>query len=102
MDASTDTNPLRGARVTVPEHLLSQSVGEETVLLDVQSGQYYGLDPVAARVWTLLSEHGDVELTVRTMLDEYDVQETRLREDVARLLRALHENGLVKLDAHAG
>jgi len=38
-------------RVTVPPHVIARRVGEDTVILDLASGTYFGLDPVGARIW---------------------------------------------------
>jgi hypothetical protein len=35
---------------------MARTVGDETVILDLANGTYYGLDPVGARMWQLMSE----------------------------------------------
>lgn len=42
--------------IRVPPHVLARTVGDETVILDLASGSYFGLDPVGARVWQLLAD----------------------------------------------
>ena len=75
--------------------VLTQEVEGEMVLLDLEGGQYYVLDDVGTRMWRLLEEHGDVDAIVRTMLDEFDVDEARLRADVDALVAKLGAAGLV-------
>jgi hypothetical protein len=72
-------------------------VGEETVVLDLDSGTYFGLDPVGARLWALLAEGKTVGETCQTVLDEYEVEPARLERDVSDLLEALLGQGLVAL-----
>jgi len=43
-------------KVTIPAQVMARTVGDETVILDLASGTYYGLDPVGARIWQLMSE----------------------------------------------
>jgi len=43
-------------RVVIPERLLVQQLNCETVILDLDSGTYFGLDEVGTRVWQLLAQ----------------------------------------------
>ena len=67
----------------------------EAVLLNVTSGIYFGLNPIANRIWQLLSMGASEPEIAQTMLDEYDVDEARLRTDIAATMRQLEANGLV-------
>ncbi len=84
-------------RVAIPPQVMARQVGEETVILDLNSGTYFGLDPVGARVWALLSEGRAVGEVCETLLDEYEVEPARLEQDVSNLLEALGGEGLVAL-----
>lgn len=87
--------------MSLPRHLalspdvISQEVSGEMVLLDLNSEHYFGLDAVGARTWQLLGQSGDLEVVVEALLQEFDVEEVRLRGDLARLLGELLEAGLV-------
>jgi hypothetical protein len=67
----------------------------EAVLLNLDSGMYFGLDRVGTRIWQLLQEQRPAETVVNILLEEYDVAPDVLRADVATLLAALLEKGLV-------
>ena len=62
---------------------MARTVGEETVLLDLASGTYFGLDPVSTRIWHLLSEGNTVAAVCDNMLTEFDVTRDTLEADVA-------------------
>jgi hypothetical protein len=76
--------------------VLFQEVGGETVLLDLASEQYFGLDKVGTRIWQLLNEGLGPEEMVDTLLDEYEVERERLEADVRELLGSLLEAGLIE------
>jgi hypothetical protein len=82
-----------------PDHVMSRTVGEELVLLDLQSGTYFGLDPVGARIWSHLQEGCDVEVTTSRMTDEFDVTAERARADVSALIDDLLAKGLLAPEA---
>ena len=80
---------------TISEDALFQEVSGETVLLDLVSENYFGLDEAGTRVWALLVEGASVGQIVNTLLDEYEVDRTTLEKDVNELLGNLVETGLI-------
>jgi len=66
------------------------------VLLDLESGVYFGLDEVGTRVWTLLVDRGTPAAVCSAMLLEFDVDPDVLTGDVLRLVGELQQNGLVR------
>jgi hypothetical protein len=57
---------------------------------------YFGLDPVGARIWQLLSDGHQLDAVVSTLLSEYDVEEDQLRQDVNSLVSELLSRGLIE------
>ena len=80
---------------TVHPSVLCRQLSGETVLLNLESGIYYGLDPVGTRVWQLLLQGQTIADICGTMSDEYDVAPDLLRDDVVRLVGELRERGIV-------
>ena len=85
-------------KITISDQALSQEVNGETVILDLNSESYFGLDEVGTRIWQLLQEHGDVQKTFDTMLEEFDVDADTLAEDMRKLLDDLEEKELIIID----
>lgn len=85
-------------KVRPSRDVVSRDLAGEAVLLDLATGTYYGLDGVGTRIWSLLGDHERLDGVVAAMLDEYDVDEDRLRDDVAALVRQLRDRGLVSVD----
>jgi len=75
--------------------VISRELSGETVLLNLESGVYYGLDAIGTRVWQLLMQGGTVAGVCETMIEEYDVAPEMLQGDVARLVGELRERGIV-------
>ena len=82
-------------RVKIPEEVLARQVGDETVMLDLAKGTYFGLDPVGARIWQLLGEGKTLAQVCEAMIDEYDVSRDDIERDVMRLVEELIERGLI-------
>ena len=87
--------------ITLSPEVISQEVSGETVLLDLESENYFGLDEVGTRIWQLIKETGDLRDIYDTLLEEYEVGEERLQTDLAALLTEIAGLGLVTLEAAA-
>ena len=90
-------NGLPTQRVVLSSETLIQQVGDETVLLDMASEQYFGLDATGSRIWNLLGELGDVQLVFERLCVEYEGDPERIRNDLLTLLQNLTQAGLVRL-----
>ena len=69
----------------------------EAIVLNLETGVYYGLDPVGARIWSLLQEPIRVEQICQKLLDEYDVDRTACHEDLLALLEGMADSGLIQV-----
>ena len=74
---------------------IASPVGDETVILQLKNGAYFGLDAVGTRIWELLKEGHDATAICATMASEYDVAPDVLEADVRRLLAELESNEIV-------
>jgi hypothetical protein len=74
---------------------MSRKVGEETVILDLGSGNYFGLDPVGSRFWQLIEDGQTFAQLCDTIAEEYDVTREQLEEDLSALARQLAERRLI-------
>jgi hypothetical protein len=86
-------------RLRVAENVVSRDLADESVLLNLDTGTYFGLDAVGTRLWHLLAEHGSPESAVETLLTEYDVDAPRLQKDVDTLIDQLIDKKLLTTDA---
>ena len=86
------------SKICIPEDVLFKELDGEAVILNMESGKYYGLDEVGTRMWETLSQHGQVELACQALLEEYDVAEDRLQQDLLELVDKLVSEGLLQID----
>jgi hypothetical protein len=85
------------SKLSVGEHTLYEEIDGEAVLLNLDSGKYYGLDEVGSRMWTLLTQHHAMEPAYRALLEEYDVAPERLQQDLLTLVENLVAHGLLDI-----
>lgn len=90
------------AQVVASKNQVSTELGGEAVVLGVEAGQYFGLNEVAARVWSLVQAPIAVSAVRDTILDEYDVSPTDCERDVLELLNDLADKGLIDVSPAVG
>lgn|SRR5574341_920952 len=81
--------------VVTPDTLINLIEGE-SVLLNLKSESYFGLDQIGTRMWTLLTTSDSIEAAYEALLDEYDVSADELRKDMRDLIEKLMANGLLE------
>jgi hypothetical protein len=76
---------------------LSADLDDESVILDLESGVYYGLDAVGSRIWSLIQEPKTVNDVRDILLEEYKVDPNRCKRELYALLQELAAHGLVEV-----
>jgi hypothetical protein len=89
---------VRPTRVTIPQHVVFRAFVEETVVLNLESGRYHGLNPTAGRMLELLGELGDVDAVAQRMSEETGTPRTRVDDDLSTLCSSLVERGLIEAE----
>ena len=84
--------------VRVSSSTLSREVQGETILLHLDSGEYFGLDAIATRIWQLIVEKGDLGQVEEAMLDEFDIDRTVLSNDLRRMVDELAAKRLISIE----
>ena len=82
-------------RLSIPPQVMSRLVGDETVLLDLESGIYFGLDGVGKRIWESIGEGLTLGEITAIVVSEYEVAEATAQADVIEFARDLLERGLL-------
>ncbi len=90
----TDNLTLNSTVVISPNQLAAQLNGE-VIILNMQSGTYFGLDEVAARIWSLVQKPVTCAEVLATLFAEYEVEHSQLEGDVMRFVHNLHKIDLL-------
>jgi hypothetical protein len=84
-------------RVSAPAHVLVRFLDRESVLLNLESEQYFGLDETGTRMWQLVTASPDIDAAYQELLAEFDVEPELLRDNLTDLLGRLVDNGLLQV-----
>lgn len=83
--------------IRVPNHVMARQVGEELVILNLHSEQYYGLDEVGASMWLAMENCPTLHEALESLASEYDVEVEQLKQDLGDLLAKLTAEGLIEV-----
>jgi Coenzyme PQQ synthesis protein D (PqqD) len=84
-------------KVKVTDKILVSALEGESVLLNLESEKYFGLDEIGTRMLSLLNESNSVEAAYESLLQEYDVEKDVLRSDLLNLVEELEGEGLIEV-----
>src|SRR5207244_13304873 len=82
--------------LSVPAGVLLQELDGESVFLNLNNGQYFGLDEVGTQMWKALTTASSVQAAYEGLLLEYEVDADQLRRELEDLLEKLVAHGLVE------
>jgi len=84
-------------RVEMPSHVLVRFLNKESVLLNLETERYFGLDETGTRMWQLVTASPNIDAAYRELQNEFDVEAEVLRSHLTELLGRLVENGLLEI-----
>jgi hypothetical protein len=93
----TSSRGQSGNRVRVPDHVVFRSFPTETVALNLDTGQYHGLNPVAGQMLKTLEQTESLAAAAPLLAAEYDQPLETIAADLRRLCEDLAERGLIEL-----
>ncbi len=77
------------------EHVSFTQVEDESVLLDLRNGGYYGLNHVGTRLLEHIRNNDELGVAIKTISLEYQTLESLVESDIEKLLAQLVEQRLL-------
>jgi hypothetical protein len=87
---------LLGARARLPQHVVHRSFVAETVVLNLRTGKYHGLNPTAGKMLEALEAAPSVGDAVPVLAGDYGLSPEQIQSDLLTLTRGLLERGLIE------
>ena len=84
-------------RVVVPSYVLVRHLDGETVLLNLETEKYFGLDSTGTHMWRITTNAPNIETAYTKLSEEFEVEPGLLRDHLMDLLFQLIENGLLNV-----
>ena len=91
------TNMELTAQVRLAKDVLMQKVGDDAILLNLNTENYFSLDEVGTRIINALQESDSLKQAVRKLMGIYDVDENKLTRDAIHLVEECEQHGLLQV-----
>jgi hypothetical protein len=89
------TAPALDVAFRIPDEVIFRELDGEAVVLNLDTGIYFGLDAVGTRIWQLLEERKPLRAVLDTLIDEYEAPPDRLQRDLLAFVERLDDKGLL-------
>jgi hypothetical protein len=98
-DQRLDIDGVLAARPNIGAHVVHRAFVTETVVLNLETGKYHGLNPIAGRMLEALGRAPTVAAAADEVAAHYGEPVDEVRQDLVELCTDLVQRGLIELDA---
>ena len=77
--------------------VISSKLEDQLVMMDIEKGKYFSMNPVASKVWELLEEPSSVNELCDKLLNEFEVSKEQCFDEVLELLGKMKELDLLEI-----
>lgn len=81
------------------EDIVASDIDNEKVMMSIEKGQYFGLEPTGSRIWEMIETPVRVSDIIDTLLGQYDVDRETCERDLLAFLGELDEAGIIQIHA---
>jgi hypothetical protein len=79
------------------DDIIASDIDDEKVMMCVEKGKYFKLDPVGARIWDMIEAPIKVSDLINALIPKYDVDRETCEHDVLAFLEELHDGGILQV-----
>ena len=85
-----------------PEHVVYRPFVKETVVLNLQTGKYHGVNPTGGRMLEVVERSETIGAAAKQLANEFETPLEVIEADLCDFCRDLLERGLIELRAPDG
>ena len=86
------------SKITIPKDVVFREIAGEAVILNLQTGKYFGLDEVGTQMWQALAKHAEIKLALEDLAAEYETTKDQLEHDLLELVDNLAVHQLIGIN----
>lgn len=83
--------------VVQSQDLITNPLGDETVMMSLEKGNYYSVDHIGTHIWQRIKEPITVSALCQSLTDVFDVSLDQCQADVLNFLNQMYEEGVVRI-----
>jgi hypothetical protein len=94
---SNTSAPVLDAVVRIPNHVVYRSFVQETVVLNLETGRYHGLNKTAGAMLSALEAAGSIRGALRSLAETFPDAGQQLEHDLVKFCESAQQRGLLEL-----
>jgi hypothetical protein len=94
---STDSLIQMDSNLVRDKNIIFSDMDGETVMMSIERGEYYGINPIGSRIWGLLQTPKRVTELCGLLLPDFDVAPEQCASDVLQFLNQMAEKGIITI-----
>lgn len=102
MDDALSHASILAGKARVPQHVVYRTFVQETVVLNLETGKYHGLNPTAGRMLETLEQAPTISAAAELLAEEYAQAVDQVERDLCEFCAGLRARGLLEIVADGG
>jgi hypothetical protein len=94
----TTTEVTLASRARIPQTVVYRAFAHETVVLNLDTGLYHGLNPMGGQMLDTLAKAATIGAAADALASEYEAPLEELQRDLCAFCEALAERGLLVIE----
>ncbi len=79
----------------IADDVLSKTVDDEEVIVHLNTGTYYGLNPTGTVIWKHLKMGSDAPTILKDLREQFEANESDLQEDLNQFVAHLRSHNML-------
>ena len=79
--------------------IITNEIDDEILMMSIEDGKYYGLNPVGSEIWKLIEEPKTIEEIIPALMDIFDIVEESCRKESLDFIESMIKNNIILIEA---
>jgi Coenzyme PQQ synthesis protein D (PqqD) len=89
--------PVLDATIRIPDHVVYRSFVQETVVLNLETSRYHGLNQTAGAMLAALDAAGSLRGALQSLAETFPLAGARLEHDLIKFCQDAQQRGIIEL-----
>jgi hypothetical protein len=81
------------------KEVIQSKIGDEVVMLDIESGFYFGMNSVGSEIWSHLSEPITIDDLINKLMERFDIDRATCEKDTIEFMNQLFEKNIIRKES---
>jgi len=79
--------------------IITNEIDDEILMMSIEDGKYYGLNPVGSEIWKLIEEPKTLEEVIPALMEIFEIDEDSCRKESLEFIESMIKNNIILAEA---